>query len=101
MMTRRLRFPRFAGFVSAMIVALMLAAGPWAQVAHGDQTADEVKLGAQAAKDIESHYRVVSDPAMNERLNTVVNTLVPILDRHDLTYHVKILDVPGVNAVGI
>jgi Zn-dependent protease with chaperone function len=100
-MTRRLRLPWFAGPASAVIVALVLGAGPWAQVAHGDQTADEVKLGAQAAKDIESHYRIVTDPAMNDRLNTVVNALLPALDRHDLTYHVKILDVPGVNAVGI
>ncbi len=101
MMTRHLRFPWFTGPVSAVIVALVLCAGPWPQVANGDQTGDEVKLGAQAAKNIESRYRVVTDPAMNERLNTVVNALVPILDRRDLTYHVKILDVPGVNAVGI
>jgi beta-barrel assembly-enhancing protease len=79
----------------------MLCGGLSPQVVHGDQTSDEVKLGAQASKDIESRYRVVTDPAMVERLNTVVNALLPVLDRRDLTYHVKILDIPGVNAVGI
>jgi beta-barrel assembly-enhancing protease len=101
MRTRRLSFPRLTGPVSAVILALVLSGGPWPQVAHGDQTGDEVKLGAQAAKNIETHYRVVTDPAMNERLATVVNALVPVLDRKDLTYHVKILDVPGVNALGV
>jgi beta-barrel assembly-enhancing protease len=86
---------------TAVILALVLCGGLSPQVAHGDQTSDEIKLGAQVAKSIESRYRVVTDPAMIERLNTVVNALVPVLDRRDLTYHVKILDIPGVNALGV
>jgi hypothetical protein len=87
--------------VAAVIVALVLCGGLWPPVVQGDQTSDEIKLGTQTAKDIESRYRVVTDPAMVERLSTVVNVLVPVVDRQDLTYHVKILDIPGVNAVGI
>jgi beta-barrel assembly-enhancing protease len=87
--------------VTAVIAALVLCGCLLPQAVYGDQTGDEIKLGAQAAKDIESRYRVVTDPAMVERLSTVVNALVPALDRKDLTYHVKIIDIPGVNAVGI
>lgn len=101
MMTRHPRSLRFTGRVAAVIVALALCGGLWPPVVQGDQTSDEVKLGAQAAKDIESRYRVVTDPAMVERLSTVVNALIPVVDRQDLTYHVKILDIPGVNALGI
>ena len=87
--------------MAAVIVALALCGAIWPPLVLGDQTSDEVKLGTQATKDIESRYRVVTDPAMVERLNTVVNALLPVLDRRDLTYHVKILDIPGVNALGI
>lgn len=69
--------------------------------AHADQTSDEVNLGAQASKEIEAHYRVVTDPVMIERLNTVSNALVRVVDRQDITYHFKIIDIPGVNALGI
>ncbi len=101
-MIRHSRTRWLPGRATAVIAALVLCGSLSPQVVHADQTDDEIKLGAQAAKDIESRYRVVTDPAMVERLNTVVNALVPVLDRHDLpAYHVKILDIPGVNAVGI
>lgn len=101
MMIRHPKSRWFPARAIAAIAALVLCGGLSPQVVRGDQTSDEVKIGAQASKDIESRYRVVTDPAMVERLNTVVNALVPILDRPDLTYHVKIIDIPGVNAVGI
>src|SRR5437879_12000481 len=41
-----------------------------------DETADEIRLGAQIAKEIESHYRVVTDPAMVDRLARVGDALV-------------------------
>lgn len=69
--------------------------------ARADQTSDEVKLGAQTAKEIESHYRLVTDPAMTERLDAVSDALVRVVDRQDLQYRFKIIDVPGVNALGI
>jgi len=101
MMTRHPRSLWRTGRVAAVIVALALGGALWPPAVRGDQTSDEIKLGAQTAKDIESRYRLVTDPAMVERLNTVVDALVRVVDRQDITYHVKILDIPGVNAVGI
>ena len=66
-----------------------------------DETADEIRLGAQIAKEIESHYRVVTDPAMVDRLARVGDALVPVVDRKDLTYHFRVIDIPGVNALGV
>ena len=69
--------------------------------AAADETADEIRLGAQIAKEIESHYRVVTDPAMVDRLARVADALVPVVDRQDLTYHFRVIDIPGVNALGV
>ncbi len=86
---------------AALLLGLVLCASFTLPVARADQTADEINLGAQAAKEIESHYRVVSDPAMVERLTRVADVLTRVVDRQDLTYKVKILDIPGVNALGV
>lgn len=85
-----------AVFLGLALGALLLPVG-----ARADQTSDEVKLGAQAAKEIESHYRVVTDPVMNERLTAVSDTLVRVVDRQDIQYQFKIIDIPGVNALGV
>lgn len=66
-----------------------------------NETADEIRLGAQIAKEIETHYRVVTDPAMVDRLARVADALVPVVDRQDLTYHFRVIDIPGVNALGV
>jgi beta-barrel assembly-enhancing protease len=83
-------------FLGLALCALSLPAG-----ARADQTSDEVKLGAQAAKEIESHFRVVTDPVMNERLAAVSDALVRVVDRQDIQYTFKIIDIPGVNALGV
>lgn len=87
----------------ANALALGVAVCVWfpPTVAWADQTADEIALGAQAAKEIESHYRVVTDPAMVERLTTVGGVVARVVDRQDLPYRFKILDIPGVNALGV
>jgi Zn-dependent protease with chaperone function len=87
----------------AVALLLGLAVCVWLPptVSWADQTADETALGAQAAKDIEAHYRVVNDPAMVERLKRVGDVLVRVVERQDLTYKFKVLDIPGVNALGV
>lgn len=99
-----IKFRRFLSVTrqaTAAILGLALCGLLCPPSARADQTSDEVKLGTQAAKDIESHYRVVTDPAMVERLNAVSNALVRVVDRQDISYHFKILDIPGVNALGV
>src|SRR6516162_6881182 len=83
------------------LIALAFCALSWPPAVAADQTSDEVKLGAEIAKQIESHYRVVTDPAMVARVNRVAAVLVPVVDRQDIAYHFRIIDVAGVNAMGV
>ncbi len=64
-------------------------------------TSDEVKLGAQAAKGVESHYRLVAAPDKVERITRIGDTLARVVERQDLVYHFRVLDVPVVNAFSI
>ncbi|HET7264427.1 MAG TPA: M48 family metalloprotease [bacterium] len=64
-------------------------------------TADEVKFGAQVAKSIESQFRLITDPAQVGRLQRVGDALTRVVERQDLTYHFKIVSVPGINALSI
>ena len=83
----------------------LLSALLWAPSAVADQTfpstADEVKLGARVAKDIESQYRLVSDPAQVERVTRLGETVARFVERQDLEYHFKILSVGAVNSFAI
>src|SRR5947209_8406136 len=85
----------------ALLLGLAVCVGFPPTVAGADRTADEIALGAQAAKEIESQYRVVTDPAMVERLTRVGGVVARVVDRQELTYRFKILDIPGVNALGV
>src|SRR5438105_11529948 len=85
----------------ALLLGLAVCVGFPPTVAGADQTADEIALGAQRAKEIESQYRVVTDPAMVERLTRVGGVVARVVDRQELTYKFKILDIPGVNALGV
>lgn len=83
----------------------LLAALLWVPSAGGDQawpsTADEAKFGAQIAKEIESQYRVVTDPAQVERVTRLGETVARFVERQDLQYHFKILSVGVVNSFAI
>jgi Zn-dependent protease with chaperone function len=99
---------RYSGFsgqktrqTAAVLLGLVLCSLLLPVNARADQTSDEIKLGAQTAKEIESHYRVVTDPVMNERLTAVSEIVVRVVDRQDFPYHFRIIDIPGVNALGI
>jgi Zn-dependent protease with chaperone function len=86
-------------FVPLALAALLLSQASGA--ARFPPTSDEVKLGAQAAKDLESRYRLVTDPAMVDRITRIGETLSRVVERQDLTYHFRILDVPVVNALSL
>jgi len=87
--------------VAAAIIGIAMCGLLRSSPAAADETADEIRLGAQIAKEIESRYRVVTDPAMVDRLARVSEALVPVVDRQDLTYHFRVIDIPGVNALGV
>lgn len=64
-------------------------------------TADEVKFGAQIAKQIESQFRLINDSAQVARLQRVGDAIARVVERQDLPYHFKIVAVPGINALSI
>lgn len=83
-------------FVGAIVVVLL-----WVPNAIADQTSDEIKLGAEIVRQIESRYRVVTNPAQVERITRIGDVVARVVDRQDLTYHFKILDINGVNALAL
>jgi len=89
----------------AFLLCGVLAALLWTPGAGADQafppTADEAKLGAQVAKEIESQYRVVTNPVEVERITRIGETLARLVERQDLEYHFKILSVAAVNSFAI
>jgi Zn-dependent protease with chaperone function len=88
-----------------VLVCGLLAALLWPPGARAEQTfpptADEVKLGASVAKEIESQYRVLTDPAQVERVTRLGETVARFVERRDLDYHFKILSVGAVNSFAI
>ncbi len=90
--------------LGALLCAL-LGALLWTPGVRSDQTfpptADEVALGARVAKEIESQYRVVTDPAQVERITRIGETLARVVERQDLTYHFKILSIAAVNSFAV
>lgn len=82
----------------ALLVSLRAAGAPAAQ---WPPVQDEVKLGSQIAKDIESHYRLVTNPTQIEQITRVSDALTKVVERQDLTYHFKIIDVPVANALSL
>jgi len=89
------------GIVAAAALAGMPGGPPSVAALTFPPTADEVKFGAEVAKSIESHYRLINDPAQVARLQRVGDALTRVVERQDLPYHFKIVSVPGINALSI
>ncbi len=85
-------------------LGLLLGAVVWTLPVGADQwppTSDEAQLGAKIAKEIEAHYRLVTQPGQVDRIARVGSAVARVVERQDLTYHFKIVDIPGVNALAI
>ena len=52
----------------------------------------EIDIGRQAAQDIERQHKLVNDPALNQKVNHMGQTLAARSDRPNLKYTFKILD---------
>jgi len=87
----------------ALLLGAALAGG--LQVSAGaltfPSTPDEVKFGAQAAKQIDSHYLIVTDPDQVDRINRVGAAVARAVDRQDLTYHFEIVSTPVVSSFAV
>ncbi len=59
---------------------------------------DEIRIGAQAASQFEAKYGVVSDPAYTGRLQRVVTRMMPYVQRKDLPWTFKVINIEEFNA---
>lgn len=84
-------------FLSVMLIFVFSGCAPKSLVS----TSQEVEIGQQASKDIESQYGVVKDPQMNAMVNQIGQALAKCSDRPDLKYTFKILNTNDVNAVSL
>ncbi len=64
-------------------------------------TSQEVDIGRQASQQVESENKVITDPKLNDLVNTMGQNLVKCSDRQDIKYTFKILDVKDVNAFSL
>ncbi|MDI6828337.1 MAG: M48 family metallopeptidase, partial [Armatimonadota bacterium] len=62
----------------------------------------EIEIGKEASRQIESKYPVNKDPALNALVNQIGQDLAQrCSDRPDITYTFKILDIKDVNAISL
>lgn len=83
-----------------MIVLLLAAVTPAVQAQDQSTTAQEIRLGQEAARQLESRFKVLTDEATVTRLNRVGRTVAAAADR-DLPYVFKAVDLKEPNAVSL
>jgi len=64
-------------------------------------TSQEIQIGREASQEVESQYKVDTDPQLNAMVNDIGQNLVRFSDRQDIKYTFKILDVKDVNAFSL
>ncbi|MGZ6142182.1 MAG: tetratricopeptide repeat protein, partial [Myxococcales bacterium] len=64
-------------------------------------SAGEISIGQQIGKQVSERFGRIDDPALEERLNKILNRLAQVSDRpaHELRYKVMLVDVPMINAL--
>lgn len=62
---------------------------------------EEIKMGQQAASQLEDQIGVVTDPALNAEITRIGLSMVPYSERPKLTYSFKILNDSSVNALAV
>ena len=61
----------------------------------------EIAIGREASRQVESRYPVDTDPRLNAMVNEMGQAIAKCSDRPDLQYTFKILDIRDVNAVSL
>lgn len=59
----------------------------------------EISIGRDVAKQLEKKYGLVDDPALQQRVNRIGQSLVAVCDRRDITYSFKVLNSKDINAL--
>ncbi|MGI6092439.1 MAG: M48 family metalloprotease [Veillonellaceae bacterium] len=59
----------------------------------------EISIGRDVAKQLEKKYGLVEDPALQERVDRIGQSLVAVSDRKDIQYSFKVLNSKEINAL--
>src|SRR5574341_1674974 len=86
--------------LSTFLIAVLLVALAAPPVQAQDTTAQEIRLGQEAARQLEAQFKVLTDEAIVTRLNRVGRAVAAAADR-DLPYTFKAVDIKEPNAVSL
>ncbi len=90
--------PRMRTTASILLLLAVLLAVPSAlRAAPADDA--EVRLGRQGAAEVENRFKVVRDPAVQERLTRIGSTIAAVSERPRLPWTLKAVEIDQVNAV--
>lgn len=93
---------RFRALLAALVLAVVCVAGtapPSAQAAPADD--QEIQIGRRAAAQIEAKARIVTDPAIADRVNRIGAIVAAQSQRPRLPYTFKVIQLDDVNAVAL
>ena len=76
-----------------------LATGREERLLYG--TEKEVSIGDAVARQVERNYKINHDLDINRRMEAILERLVPVVDRKDLVYTIRVIDEDKVNAVSL
>lgn len=91
------RFPALI-IIIALIIQISLPATVSAGLFSVEQ---EIKMGKEAAQQLEKHYGLVDDPALQERVARIGAQLALTTGRPELPYSFKVLKAKDVNALSL
>ncbi len=80
--------------IVGLLTVLVLVAAPSLALS----TAEEVRVGQEAAARFEAAHGVVTDPAMVGRLDRIAASMMPYVQRKDLPWRFRIINVDAFNA---
>lgn len=83
----------------AVFLCLLLLAGPAASQSSEDRA--EIEQGRRAGQQIERALRVLSDPALNERVTRIGRAVAAVTERPDLPWTFRIVEHKVPNAVAL
>ncbi|MCC6443670.1 MAG: M48 family metalloprotease [Armatimonadetes bacterium] len=91
----RLHIIRFA--LAWVVVAMLAPSAAWAKM----KIENEIKKGQEAVVEVEKESKVVTDPELNKRVNTIGQAIAAVVDEKRFAYTFKILDEKDVNAFSL
>jgi len=80
-------------------VTLLASSGAPVRAAAADE--QEIRIGQSYAKDLESKYKVITDPAVADRVARIGHTIAQVSDRPTLPYTYKVIQLDVANALSL